>query len=219
MILKRIDDLESLIQSRANDPLPVNLSNNVPSTSPSIPFGEESVIVEQTQWKPSFANIDEVLKWPVFGDQNFGQQFRLLSLPEEDKCQPELPMSVDLDFHAAGHLLRSFFDDVHIFNPTLREEDVREYVKLVQFNGIGWDATSCLLVGSTSSSQRLGHTLIALNNSFSYMPMALSQHHLSIMAQVYRLIPFASRRASSRPSRTFLPRKSEWACFFAETAR
>ncbi|KAJ5889302.1 hypothetical protein N7504_010112 [Penicillium tannophilum] len=146
MILKRIDDLEFLIQSRTNDPLPVNLLNNVPSTSPSIPFGEVSVIDEQTQWKPSFANIDEVLKWPVFDDQNFDQQFRLLSLPEEDNCQPELPMSVDLDFHAADHLLRSFFDDVHIFNPTLKEEDVREYVKLVQFNGIGWDATSCLLL-------------------------------------------------------------------------
>lgn len=219
MILKRIDDLEFLIQSRTNDPLPVNLLNNVPSTSPSIPFGEVSVIDEQTQWKPSFANIDEVLKWPVFDDQNFDQQFRLLSLPEEDNCQPELPMSVDLDFHAADHLLRSFFDDVHIFNPTLKEEDVREYVKLVQFNGIGWDATSCLLVNSTSSSQPVGQTLIASNNSFSYMLMALSQHHLSTMALVYRLLPFASQRASFGPSRTFLPRKNEWACFFVETAR
>jgi hypothetical protein len=81
-------------------------------------------------------------------DNQIDQRICLLSRPDEDKVQPELPISVDLDLQAADSLLRRFFDDVHIFNPTLKEEDVREYVKMVRFNGIGWDATSCLLVSS-----------------------------------------------------------------------
>ncbi|KAJ5320225.1 hypothetical protein N7508_000508 [Penicillium antarcticum] len=143
-ILKRIDDLESLIQSKSND-VPVAPSNSISSTSPiSFSIGS-SVIDQKAQWKPSFINIDEVLKWPVFENQNFDQRLHSLSQSEEDKVQSELPISVDLDLHEADILLRNFFDDVHIFNPTLKEEDVAEYVKIVRYNGIGWDATSCLL--------------------------------------------------------------------------
>ncbi|KAJ5747659.1 uncharacterized protein N7511_009355 [Penicillium nucicola] len=144
-ILKRIDDLESLIQSKAND-LPALPSNCIPSTSPiSFSIGS-SVIDQQAQWKPSFINIDEVLKWPVFENHSFDQRLYSLSQSEEDRVQSELPISVDLDLQEADILLRNFFDDVHIFNPTLREEDVAEYVKIVRYNGIGWDATSCLLL-------------------------------------------------------------------------
>lgn len=146
-ILKRIDDLESLVQSKSNDPT-VAPSNSISSTSPiSFSIGS-SVIDKQIEWKPSFINIEEVLKWPVFDNLNFDRRLYLLSQPEEDKAQPGLPISVDLDLQAADSLLRRFFDDVHIFNPTLKEEDVREYVKIVRFNGISWDATSCLLVSS-----------------------------------------------------------------------
>lgn len=145
-ILKRIDDLESLIQSKSNEP-PVAPSNSISSTSP-IPFSiGSSGSDQQTEWKPSFINIEEVLKWPVF-DNQIDQRICLLSRPDEDEAQPELPISVDLDLQAADSLLRRFFDDVHIFNPTLKEEEVREYVKMVRFNGIGWDAISCLLVSS-----------------------------------------------------------------------
>jgi hypothetical protein len=135
------------VKSKSNDP-PVAPSNSISSTSPiSFSIGS-SVIDKQIEWKPSFINIAEVLKWPVFDNLNFDRRLYLLSQPEEDKAQPGLPISVDLDLQAADSLLRRFFDDVHIFNPTLKEEDVREYVKIVSFNGIGWDATSCLLVSS-----------------------------------------------------------------------
>ncbi|OQD98654.1 hypothetical protein PENVUL_c069G01832 [Penicillium vulpinum] len=146
-ILKRIDDLETLIQTKVKDPPPVALSN-VLSTSPSSTSHNiwSPVIDQETEWKPSFINIEEVLKWPVFDDQEFEPRLYLISSSEENIIQPELPISFDLDLHAADHLVRTFFDNVHIFNPTLKEEDISEYVKTVRLNGIGWDAKSCLLL-------------------------------------------------------------------------
>ncbi|KAJ5787301.1 hypothetical protein N7457_002291 [Penicillium paradoxum] len=145
-ILKRLDDLESLLR-KATDPLPGALAHVPHSVSPSMPFGEVSPVEidHQTQWKPSFINIEEVLKWPVFDEQEIAQRLHLLSLSEEETFQPDLPISVDLDLYAADHLVRTFFNDVHIFNPTLKEENIRECMEVVRLNGIGWDAMSCLL--------------------------------------------------------------------------
>jgi hypothetical protein len=70
----------------------------------------------------------------------------LLDSLEENTPQRGPPISVDFELHETDSLLRGFFDHVHIFNPTLEEEDVREYVNIVRLNGIGWDAMSCLLV-------------------------------------------------------------------------
>ena len=55
-------------------------------------------------------------------------------------------MSVDVDLPAAEAVLQGFFDHVHIFNPILEEEDVRDYIRRVRFDGIGWDSVSCLVV-------------------------------------------------------------------------
>lgn len=73
-------------------------------------------LVQQRQWKPFFINIEEVLKWPVFDDHEFEPRLYLLSPSEENIIQPDLNILVDLDIHAADHLVRSFFDNVHIFN-------------------------------------------------------------------------------------------------------
>ena len=53
----------------------------------------------------------------------------------------------DIDLHAANKLLKQFLDNFHIFNPILEEWKVREYMRSTSFNGLGWDAQSCLLVG------------------------------------------------------------------------
>lgn len=127
------------------------LPNALCSTSASSsPHGVWASGLEQlTQWEPSFINIEEVLKWPVFEDHNFDPRLYQLSPSDEKTIQPDLKIAVDLDLRVADHLVRSFFDNVHIFNPTLKEEDINEYVRSVQLNGIGWDAMSCLLVSSS----------------------------------------------------------------------
>lgn len=148
-----------MIQTKGNDPPQAALSHVFPSTSPSSsPNGIwASGLEQQTQWEPSFINIAEVLKWPVFDDHEFDPRLDLLSPSDENTIKPDLQISIDLDLHAADHLVRSFFDNVHIFNPTLKEEDINEYVRSVRLNGIGWDAMSCLLVSDLNlfSSSKL----------------------------------------------------------------
>lgn len=148
-ILKRIDDLEALIQTKGNDdPPPVTLSHVLPSISPCCSPNETwtSGLEQQAQWEPTFINIEEVLKWPVFDDHEFDARLYSLSPCDENTVKPDLQIPIDLDVHAADHLVRKFFDHVHIFNPTLEEEDINKYLRSVQLNGIGWDAISCLLV-------------------------------------------------------------------------
>ncbi|KAJ5158784.1 uncharacterized protein N7500_008435 [Penicillium coprophilum] len=147
-ILKRIDDLETLIQTKVNDPSPVAPSNApLAVSSPSTSLENWSPVLDQrTQWKPSLINIEQVLKWPVFHDQDLESRLYLISPSGENTSYPDLPISVDLDLRAADHLVQSFFNNVHIFNPTLKEEDINEYMSTVGLNGIGWDAMSCLLL-------------------------------------------------------------------------
>ena len=77
------------------------------------------------------------------------QRVDLKELLQVNNSTPEpAPLSISSDFevNGAGVLLQKFLDTVHIFNPVLEAEKVAEYVRDAQFNGLGWDAQSCLLV-------------------------------------------------------------------------
>ncbi|ERS98826.1 uncharacterized protein SPSK_04006 [Sporothrix schenckii 1099-18] len=100
-------------------------------------------------------SIDAVLQWAPLKDEGFTT--RMFPSPRrDDATSPEANGAlsngngsnwrgaIDLDLPAADAVLRSFFDNVHVFNPILEEEDVQDYVKMVRFQGIGWDAVSCL---------------------------------------------------------------------------
>ena len=109
--------------------------------SPSLERTDESV--------PCYINIEAVLSWPIFEDQDFEHRIDLKSLLKDtnDYGDPH-SMSVAPDFEdcAASQLLQQFLDNVHIFNPVLEETKVKEYMRNARFNGLGWDAQSCLLV-------------------------------------------------------------------------
>lgn len=137
-----------MLQTKANDPSPLAL-RDFPSTSPSGPSGQllsSPGTDERTSRKLPFITIETVLEWPVFDDCEFPRHFHLLDSLEEVSHTRGPLISVDLDLHETDRLIRAFFDYVHIFNPTLEEEEVGEYVNFIRLNGIGWDAISCLLV-------------------------------------------------------------------------
>ncbi|KAJ5132910.1 hypothetical protein N7448_007068 [Penicillium atrosanguineum] len=146
-ILKRLDELEILLQTKTNDPSPLALGD-FPSTSPSGPSGQLSSpgTAERNPRKLPFITVETVLEWPVFDDCGFPRHFHLLNSLEENTHTRGPHISVDLGLHETDRLLRAFFDHVHIFNPTLEEEEVEEYVNTIRLNGIGWDAISCLLL-------------------------------------------------------------------------
>ena len=53
---------------------------------------------------------------------------------------------VDFDAFDGGHLVRNYFENVHVFNPVLDEAKIQGYMRDARFNGLGWDARSCLLL-------------------------------------------------------------------------
>lgn len=90
-------------------------------------------------------NIEAVLSWPVFEDQLPNLNLKSL-LNQEDGLPQSSNRAIDLENGEAEVLLQQFLDHVFIFNPILEETKVQRYMRDVQFNGLGWDSTSCLLV-------------------------------------------------------------------------
>lgn len=154
-ILKRIDELEVLINAKNTDsgraPTTTTTIKSLDCSSPSVPrLNIEPRLLERgTEWKPLFINVESVLSWPVFDGLVSSPRLNPISPLEDDKPSPDtaaIPVSVDFELRAGDGLLRRFLDHVHIFNPILEEEEVKEYMRMVRFNGIGWDARSCLLL-------------------------------------------------------------------------
>jgi hypothetical protein len=151
-----LDDLEELVRAKNSHPLAPEQTDNLNSPPLSIPKNLGPPSLERpADWKPSYINIEAVLTWPVFEDQDFAGRLDLKSLLRSDKdyaaAPPIMSVSPDIDIHASGQLLQRFLDNVHIFNPILEERKVREYMRVTSFNGLGWDAQSCLLVTESPS--------------------------------------------------------------------
>lgn len=170
-ILHRLDDLEQLFRQRQAEGAAaptVPVVPTVPTTRGHIDASSPVSQISQAQSDLSYAvdvwsrekrpqvSIDAVLQWAPLKDEGFTT--RMFPAPRrDDGASPETigngsngntngnwRGAIDLDLPAADAVLRSFFDNVHVFNPILEEEDVQDYVKMIRFQGIGWDAVSCL---------------------------------------------------------------------------
>ena len=91
-------------------------------------------------------NIENVLSWPAFEEQN--PNLDLKALLNDHSIDMIGNSSVgDFDQTASEEqLVQRFMDHVFIFNPVLEEAKVQKHVRDARFNGIGWDAPSCLLL-------------------------------------------------------------------------
>lgn len=124
----------------------------------SVPNSLRSPALERTaESAPCYINIESVLSWTIFDDQGVDQRLGLKSLLQADNESADPPpMSVAPDFELCGadQLFQKFLENVHIFNPVLEEAKVKEYMRDARFNGLGWDAKSCLLVSQKVSPER-----------------------------------------------------------------
>lgn len=130
--------------------LPTNLNPSSPSSTPQSDLSSRSGVVDAwTRGKRPLLGIEAVLQWPSFSEYGFCS--RLYPTPRPDgELQPSDPatwrVSVGMELPPAEGVLRGFFDNIHIFNPVLEEDDVQSYINIVRFEGVGWDGVSCLVV-------------------------------------------------------------------------
>jgi hypothetical protein len=148
-ILQRLDALEDLIrESKTELPRPDQSDDGLSPSS--IPKSLRSPTLERTaDSAPCYINIESVLSWTVFDDQGIDQRLDLKSLlhaDNESADPPRMSVAPDFELYEADQLFQQFLENVHIFNPILEEAKVMEYIRDARFNGIGWDAKSCLLV-------------------------------------------------------------------------
>jgi hypothetical protein len=148
-ILQRLDALEDLIRESKVDLALIDQSDDGFSPT-SVPKSLRSPALERTaESAPCYINIESVLPWAIFDDQGVGQRLDLKSLlnaDDESANPPPMSVAPDFELYGADQLLQQFLENVHIFNPVLEEAKVKEYMRDARFNGIGWDAKSCLLV-------------------------------------------------------------------------
>lgn len=98
---------------------------------------------------PCHMNIEGILSWTVFDDLNPNLDLKSLLNSPEDGPQGGLFMATEIDEHFAEEtLVARFMDNVFIYNPVLEEAKIHRYMRDARFNGIGWDAQSCLLVSA-----------------------------------------------------------------------
>jgi hypothetical protein len=146
-----LDTLEGLLRGKDFDPNePGDDAAGDPSSlqipeelgSPALERSSESV--------PCYINIEAVLSWPVFDGERFDRRLDLKSLLQADNNEhrepPVMSLGEDFESSVADRLLQQFLDNVHIFNPVIEGMKVKEYMRNARFNGLGWDAPSCLLV-------------------------------------------------------------------------
>lgn len=156
-ILKRLDGLEELIRgAKIEDPSrtaavrgsssrgsPSNI-NNSPSSWPA-----PRHLADTAEYR-YHVNVESMLQWPVFDNQNIDQRANLKCLfhpiHEENGQLQWSPSDPDLQTEEVDEALRSFFDHVHIFNPIFEEGNLTEQLQHVRLNGLGWDPESCLIV-------------------------------------------------------------------------
>jgi hypothetical protein len=131
-----------------------------------------------------YINIETVLSWHVFHDQNLDQRLDLKYLLQSENSHPEpAPLSIPPDFetNGAGQLLENFFENVHIYNPVLEVAKVKQYLRDSQFNGLGLNAQSCLLV----SKDALPPDLVEVAHITSFLCMHLDLSPL-VMKMFYQ---------------------------------
>lgn len=130
--------------------LPPNPSPSTPSSVPQSDRSSGSSVVDVwTRGTRPLVGIETVLQWPSFSEHGF--RSRLYPTPRSDGETHYLDpatrrVPVGMELPASEGVLRGFFDNIHVFNPVLEEEDVQKYINMVQFEGIGWDGVSCLVV-------------------------------------------------------------------------
>lgn len=150
--MDKLNTLEELLRAQ-NDKVPViAAATSTAADSPSRGVlsrlkSLNSPSLERTKdAAPCHMNIEGVLSWSVFDDVSPNLDLKGL-LNSSHGASENLSIVGDFDEQVAEEdLVERFMNNVFIYNPVLEEPKIQRYMRDARFNGIGWDAKSCLLV-------------------------------------------------------------------------
>lgn len=154
--MQRLDTLEELVRGSPLTPgsLPatvgLSLEQAALNNRESPPTEGRLQALERTKSSTLYhINVESILSWPVFQSCNIAQKHELralLKLPSGISEPKSVPVSLEFEIGGARQLLQRFVRHIHIYNPVLQIDKVQEYMRDTLFNGLDWDAKSCLLV-------------------------------------------------------------------------
>ncbi|KAL4881052.1 hypothetical protein BJY04DRAFT_218569 [Aspergillus karnatakaensis] len=165
-ILQRLETLEELF--RAAHPAVSETQTATVAEPPSIvgPLNNlDSPALERKEpGAPYHINVETILGWSVFQNRGLKQTKSLRSLlkPQSSDLEPP-PRLLDFENSSARELFRKFLEHVHAYNPVLEVEKIEQYIRDTLYDGIAWDARSCLLLlifalGTISGSSDSTHS-------------------------------------------------------------
>ena len=154
-ILERIDQLEGKLQAHIQSG-GIDRRDDARSSTQSTPSRRDLTFAATPASRGNVAiiNVEKILSWPIF-HHRFDAHLKLKPLLEGSLSAPDhlslrstdRAMALgELEIESCTKLLDVFFKHVHIKNPVLDEKLTRQWVRDVCFNGIAWDARSCLVV-------------------------------------------------------------------------
>jgi hypothetical protein len=153
--LDRIDRLERTLlgASWPSDPA-TQFGNASPAVASATPAANENDPLSICKTL-SFFTVESVLSWPVFQEKyryclNLRDLMSASGSGYSEYLSPQSsgkgPAWMNFELESCSKLLDNFFNRIHIKNPVLDEKEIREWTKEISFNGIEWDARSCLVV-------------------------------------------------------------------------
>ncbi|KAH6961966.1 hypothetical protein BKA56DRAFT_598147 [Ilyonectria sp. MPI-CAGE-AT-0026] len=150
-ILQRLDTLEHLFRVAHPEALHPRDIPHAPSPEATSPEATSQTVSFDAPAKTAptelyCINIETVLQWPALQLPSHIPQRSLKSViqPSHPSPVPRLLSISDLDSADTGSLLQRFLENFHIYNPVLEIAQTEECVKSTVYNGLGWDAESCL---------------------------------------------------------------------------
>jgi hypothetical protein len=144
-ILERLDELEDRLLSQQSS------QSHQPRQDSLLPDGT-TPIQTGSQFHVLCISLVDVLAWPIFEsrfDAHLDTKSLLRRIPLDAVASPSSDSYTsvgELDSNNGLKLLDAFLQHVHIKNPILDEASVRQMVHRTNFDGLGWDAESCLVL-------------------------------------------------------------------------
>ncbi|KAK4946021.1 Zcf27p [Elasticomyces elasticus] len=150
-ILEKLNTIEELLKGpnerRSTTVTPGSVESDARGTLSRLKSLNSPSLERAKDTAPFHMNIEGVLSWAVFDDLSPNLDLKGLLNSTNQAAPPYLSVGTEFDEQIGEEtLVARFMNNVFIYNPVLEEAKLHRYMRDARFNGIGWDAQSCLLL-------------------------------------------------------------------------